>query len=183
MPALHPDMTMAEIVASHPGARRALFSKYHLGGCRSCAFSDTETLRALCLRNDNLPVAEVLAHLETSRENDAALQMSPADLAQALRSPQPPRLVDVRSREEHEAVHLPGDHFLSQDLLQQAFATWEKSAPLVLYCHKGGRSLDLAAYFSGHGFTRVKALAGGIDAWSAEVDSSLPRYRVELESA
>ena len=39
--------------------------------------------------------------------------------------------------------------------------------------------MDAAAYFQGHGFTNVKSLRGGIDAYSAEVDSSLPRYRLE----
>jgi rhodanese-related sulfurtransferase len=39
--------------------------------------------------------------------------------------------------------------------------------------------MDAAAYFQGHGFANVKSLRGGIDAWSAEVDPNLPRYRVE----
>lgn len=181
MPALNPDMTMAEVAAAYSGARRALFARYHIGGCRSCGFSDSETLGQVCARNDHLPVEEVIAHLEASQENDALLQVSPPALQEKLQSSTPPKLLDVRSREEHEAVHLAGDEFLSQELLQEAFATWDKAAPLVLYCHRGDRSLDLAAYFAGHGFTNVKALAGGIDAWSCEVDSTVPRYRVELD--
>jgi rhodanese-related sulfurtransferase len=39
--------------------------------------------------------------------------------------------------------------------------------------------MDAAAYFSGHGFANVKSLRGGIDAWSAEIDPSLPRYHLE----
>ena len=50
---------------------------------------------------------------------------------------------------------------------------------IVLIDHQGARSLDAAAYFAGHGFTNVRALLGGIDAWSQEVDPSLPRYRLE----
>jgi rhodanese-related sulfurtransferase len=41
--------------------------------------------------------------------------------------------------------------------------------------------MDAAAYFIGHGFSETKCLAGGIDAWSVEVDPSLPRYKVEFE--
>ena len=42
--------------------------------------------------------------------------------------------------------------------------------------------MDAAAYFQGHGFTNVKSLRGGIDAWSAEVDPKLPRYHLEPTS-
>jgi len=45
----------------------------------------------------------------------------------------------------------------------------------------GTRSLDAATYFIGHGFSETKCLAGGINAYSTEVDPSLPRYFVELE--
>ena len=57
----------------------------------------------------------------------------------------------------------------------------DKSTPIAFYCHHGVRSLDAAAYLIGHGMTNVKSLAGGIDAWSCEVDASVPRYRLEME--
>jgi rhodanese-related sulfurtransferase len=41
------------------------------------------------------------------------------------------------------------------------------------------RSLDAAAYFQGQGFENVKGLRGGIDAWSREIDASVPRYHLE----
>jgi len=52
----------------------------------------------------------------------------------------------------------------------------------VLYDHTGNRSMDVAAYFIGHGFANAKCLAGGIDAYSAQVDRSLPRYQIEMEA-
>ena len=180
-PKITPDMTMAQVLATYAGARRALFAKYHIGGCRSCGFADTETLAQVCERNENLDPASVVAHLESSRDNDAKMQISPADLAAALQSPSPPKLLDVRSREEHEAVHLAGDTFLTQELMQQIFGTWAPDTALVLYCHKGDRSLDLAAYFQGHGFKNTQCLTGGIDAWSCEVDTTVPRYNLEME--
>jgi rhodanese-related sulfurtransferase len=178
---ISPDMTMSAVLATYPGARRALFAKYHIGGCRSCGFTDDETLAQVCARNDNLNPAEVVADLETSRGHDAQMQLAPAALAEALQSPVPPKLLDVRSREEHEAVHLAGDTFLTQELMQEIFGSWAPDTALVLYCHKGDRSLDLAAYFQGHGFKDTKCLAGGIDAWSCDVDQTVPRYNLELE--
>jgi rhodanese-related sulfurtransferase len=182
LPALTPEMTMAEVLRAYPGAQRALFARYHIGGCSSCAFSPTETLADLCARNDGIPVAEVIQHVRESHSSDARLQISPKELAE-LREAEPSlKLLDVRTREEHEAVRLPGSLLMTQEVVQEAFATWDKNAPLVLYDHTGGRSMDVAAYFIGHGFTNAKCLAGGIDAYSAEVNPALPRYKIEMES-
>ena len=51
-----------------------------------------------------------------------------------------------------------------------------KSTPLAFHCHHGGRSRAAAEHFLKQGFTNVYNLSGGIDAWSKEVDSSVPRY-------
>ena len=51
-----------------------------------------------------------------------------------------------------------------------------KDTPLVFYCHHGPRSQQAADFFCSHGFRNVYNLDGGIDAWSAEVDPSVPRY-------
>jgi len=48
---------------------------------------------------------------------------------------------------------------------------------IVLHCHKGVRSMKALELLRDHaGFTRVKSLKGGIDAWSLEVDPTIPRY-------
>jgi len=177
---LSPEMTMNDLLEAMPGARRALFAKYHIGGCSSCGFSPGETLADVCRRNENLDTAEVLAHLEASAEQDARMQISPEELSTTLADGQPLRLIDVRSREEHEAVMLPGSELMTQELLQRLFGE-DKAQRIVVYCHHGIRSLDSAAYLIGHGMTNVKSLAGGIDAWSCEVDQTLPRYRLEME--
>ena len=57
---------------------------------------------------------------------------------------------------------------------------WPREDGLIaLIDHQGARSLDAAAYFAGHGFKNVRALLGGIDAWSQQVDPELPRYTLE----
>lgn len=180
-PALSPQSTMAEVLQAYPGAQRALFTRYHIGGCRSCAFSPQETLEQVCVRNDHLPVAEVIQHIQENHNQDQKILIAPLELAAALTGPTKPRLVDVRTREEHEAVRLPGSVLMTQDTLQEAFALWDKQAELVVYDHEGSRSLDAAAYFIGHGFGNARALRGGIDAYSREADPSLPRYRLEVE--
>ena len=177
---LSPDMTMHDLLEAMPGARRALFAKYHIGGCSSCGFEPAETLADVCRRNENLDTNEVLAHLEASAEQDAKTQITPEELSVMRADGQPLRLLDVRSREEHEAVMLPGSELMTQEVLQKLFSE-DKAQRIVVYCHHGVRSLDSAAYLAGHGMSNVKSLAGGIDAWSCEVDQTLPRYRLEME--
>jgi rhodanese-related sulfurtransferase len=177
---LHPDMTMNDLLAAMPGARRALFAKYHIGGCSSCGFAPEETIAEVCRRNDNVSVTEMIAHLEASAEQDAQMQISPQELAAMRADGAPLRLIDVRSREEFEAVALPGAELMTQEVLQRLFGE-SPDQRIVVYCHHGVRSLDSAAYLIGHGLTAVKSLAGGIDAWSCEVDASVPRYRLEMD--
>lgn len=180
-PPLSGETTMSELLRAYPGAQRALFAKYHIGGCRSCGFQPTETLAQVCARNENLPVAEVISHIVSSHDADQKIQISPQELAEMIRNNPSLKLLDVRTREEHEAVAIPGAQLVTQDLIQTIFNSWSKSDPVIIYDHTGDRALDAAAYFIGHGFAETKCLAGGIDAYSIEVDQSIPRYRVELE--
>jgi len=180
-PHLTPDTSLAAVLEALPGARRALFARYHIGGCSSCAFEPGESLASLCARNDNIPVQEMIDHLLESHQNDLQWLIEPAELRDRLSDDSPIHLIDLRTREEHEAVAIPGSILFSQDLQRDAFAAWNKHDPVVLYDHTGTRALDAAAYFAGHGFTNVRALAGGIDRYSQSADPSLPRYKVEFE--
>jgi rhodanese-related sulfurtransferase len=173
-----PQTPMREVLEAYPGAQRALFRRYHIGGCASCGFQPTETLEQVCHRNNGLNVTEVLDHIRTSHEQDARLFVAPKDLA-ALCAQQPDlKLLDVRSREEYEAVHIKDSLLLSQPVMQEIMSKWPRSQTLVVIDHQGKTGLDAAAYFLGHGFGNVRCLRGGIDAWSQEVDPELPRYRL-----
>jgi rhodanese-related sulfurtransferase len=170
---------MKELLVQFPGAQRALFRKYHIGGCASCGFSQEETLAGVCARNENLNVAEVIEHITASHEADRAMQIAPQELSERIAGREPVYLLDVRTREEFEAVKLPGAHLFTQERMQEILGNASRTNLFVVYDHTGARSLDAAAYFQGHGFENVKSLRGGIDAWSAEVDPKLPRYHVE----
>ena len=171
-----PESPMGDVLAAYPGAQRALFRRYHIGGCSSCGFQPTETLAALCARNNGLPVADVFAHIQASHEQDEKILLTPAALAELRRQNPDLKLVDVRSREEFEAVNLPGSILLSQPVMQEIMGRWDPQAPLVLVDHLGKQAMDAAAYFAGHGFTGVRCLRGGLDAWAVEVDPAFPRY-------
>jgi rhodanese-related sulfurtransferase len=167
---------MGDLMQALPGAKRALFARYHLGGCQSCAFSDKETLAELCARSE-LGADEVLAHLLDSHRHDLSMLIDPAEAQARLREF---RLIDVRTREEHEAVRIASSEFLTQELQQAVFAG-DSAAKILLYDHSGRHVLDQVAWFRGHGLHETYGLRGGIDAWSREVDAKIPRYRLEMD--
>ena len=169
---------MAELLEVYPGAQRALFRQYHIGGCSSCGFQPNETLAGVCARNENLSLEEVIGYLEKSQSEDEKSLISPGEASLALEAGSA-KFLDIRTREEFEAVHIEGSHLFSQELLTEITSAWDRNALLVIVDHQGKRALDAAAYFAGHGFTQVQGLAGGIDAWSEQVNPDLPRYHLE----
>ncbi|HTJ00307.1 MAG TPA: rhodanese-like domain-containing protein [Dongiaceae bacterium] len=169
---------MSAVLEAFPGAQRALFRRYHIGGCSSCSFRPDETLAQVCERNGGLNVAEVLAHIESSHEQDAKLLISPKELADWRRQDPAVRLLDIRSREEFEAVHIDGAVLMSQDTMRAILGDGTNTRPLVIVDHQGRTALDAAAYYLGHGLQNVRCLRGGIDAWSQEVDPKVRRYKL-----
>lgn len=169
---------MAELLEAYPGAQRALFRNYHIGGCANCGFRPDETLFEVCLRNDGLDPKEVLESVRLAWEQDERLMISPQEVKDLLEAGGV-EVLDIRAREEYDAVRVEGAQFLDQALMQKMLATKPKDGLLVILDHDGSRSLDAAAYFAGHGFTNIKCLRGGIDAWSVQVDPNLPRYTLE----
>ena len=176
---IDPSISMRELLQHFPGAQRALFRRYHIGGCSSCGFSPDETLAGVCARNENLDVDEVTEHVLASDAADRAMQIEPRELSERLAAGEPVHLLDSRTREEFDSVKLPGAHLFTQEFMQEILANWSRTDLLVIYDHRGTRSMDAAAYFQGHGFEKIRSLRGGIDAWSAEVDPTLPRYHLE----
>src|SRR3989442_7932109 len=90
-----PQTAMRDVLEAFPGAQRALFRRFHVGGCSSCAFQPEETLEQVCQRNGGLDVNEVLAHIRQSHEQDAKILIPPKELAEWLARDRTVRLVDV----------------------------------------------------------------------------------------
>ena len=103
-------------------------------------------------------------------------RMSPAELAAARRDAgSAPTLVDVRTSDERARARIEGSILLDDEGLRTV-SSLAKDTKLVFYCHTGVRSQSAAEHFRAEGFTDVHNLEGGIDAWSREVDPSVPRY-------
>ncbi|HYV67211.1 MAG TPA: rhodanese-like domain-containing protein [Myxococcales bacterium] len=107
-----------------------------------------------------------------------AREISVDDLAHRLARGERPLLVDVRQPWEHELARLPESLLLPLNELSSRAAEVRPSPGqlVVCYCHHGVRSLHAAELLSGTGLSEVASLAGGIDAWSLQIDPSVPRY-------
>ncbi len=102
-------------------------------------------------------------------------QISPAELRAFLDGREPFELIDVRTPGERAMAVIEGSRLLDQALHDELMQR-DRLTPLVFQCHHGMRSQAAAEYFQRAGFRRLYNLRGGIEAWSTEVDPSVPRY-------
>ena len=108
--------------------------------------------------------------------NPAEHAIQPQSLKRLLDNGHDIVLLDVREAWEYEIVHIRGAKQIPLgELLQQA-SLLNPYAEIVVYCHKGMRSLDAAHLLQQLGFKRIKSLVGGIDRWAREIDTELQRY-------
>jgi adenylyltransferase/sulfurtransferase len=106
-------------------------------------------------------------------------QITVHDLAQMRAAKAPLYMLDVRSLGEHQLVALPESVLIPLHELPARVAEIQPppGATVVAYCHHGIRSLHAAAFLEQAGHANVVSLAGGIDAWSREIDPSVRRYQ------
>jgi rhodanese-related sulfurtransferase len=175
------DLTMETLLERYPGARRALFSAFHIGGCQSCAYQPEQTLAEVC-RHHGIDLAEALTCLADSRDHDQRMLISPSELQSLRQGEAPLILLDTRTREEFDAITLPGAQLMTQEVQTALFADQDKvTQKIVLFDHQGRSVLDHCAWFRGHGLNETYGLEGGIDRFAQEVDPNIPRYRLELD--
>ncbi len=103
-------------------------------------------------------------------------EVQPQTLAAELEEGRPVILLDVREPHEWAIVHLPAAQRIPLGELPARLAELDARGDIVALCHRGARSMSALTLLRGAGFPRVRSLAGGIDAWTAEVDPTLPRY-------
>ena len=102
--------------------------------------------------------------------------MTPRALAARLAAGEAVDLVDVREPSEWAVCRLPGARLAPLSELADHLATFDPAREVVLYCHRGVRSMNALRRLRGAGLTKLRSLAGGIDRWSVEVDPAVPRY-------
>lgn len=106
------------------------------------------------------------------------LEISVTEVDALRKAKTPFLLVDCREPHEWELVHIEGATLMPMGQIPDRVAELEphKHTGIIVHCHHGGRSMRVTQWLRQQGFQNVQNMAGGIDAWSQEVDPSLPRY-------
>ncbi len=85
-------------------------------------------------------------------------------------------VLDVREPNEFQINRIPGAKLIPLGNVPERVHELDSADEIVVNCHFGGRSAKAVQFLQTMGFKKVKNLAGGIDAWSTDVDASVPRY-------
>ena len=103
-------------------------------------------------------------------------EISAADVAALLRD-RKARLIDVREPWEIATAHIEGALTMPMgEVPARAHQELDPDEQLVVFCHAGVRSMNVTVWLRNQGFDQVQSMRGGIDAWSVEIDPSVPRY-------
>lgn len=170
-----PDLTMEEVLRRAPAAQRALFQRYHIGGCSHCAFMPEDTLGQVAADHNILDVNEMINTIVQAEELDGKIQVEPSMVKEWLDRGDEFAFLDCRMPEEWEKASVAGAEHLDYNDSGK-YMSLPKDHKIVFLCKDGDRSLSVASYFIGHEFTNVMAVNRGLDGWREQVDPSLPTY-------
>lgn len=109
--------------------------------------------------------------------------ISPTDLKARLDSGEKPLLLDVRQPVEVEVASIDGALCIPMNEVPWRMDELDQDREIVVFCHHGGRSAQVAQLLAMRGFKHVKNLNGGIDAWAVAADRSVPRYQFDGQIA
>lgn len=119
---------------------------------------------------------EAPAKAVTGSGADAVEEVSAKELKALIGQKKDLVVLDVREETEYKICRIPGSKLIPLGQLPEFFSQLDPAKEMVVHCHHGGRSRKAIQFLKTKGFAKMKNLAGGIDAWSEDVDASVPRY-------
>ncbi|MGH9629402.1 MAG: rhodanese-like domain-containing protein [Bryobacteraceae bacterium] len=111
--------------------------------------------------------------------SDMPLEIMPAEVKRRLEAGEAISLIDVREPVEFQIAQITGSELVPMGTVPAHLQTLEDKAQeetLVILCHHGVRSLQVATWLRDQGIVNCQSMQDGIDLWSLSVDSSVPRY-------
>ncbi len=166
--------TLREVLRCYPETRDCLRGRFHF----ALSPEDLDrSLRDVCERYGLPPAQIVFMEIQLSIRNRRIQQITPRDAQHLITVDQSVVVLDVR--EPSEWCHHPGivgAQPCEEAVLKDVVLGRPPTTPLLVYCHFGVRSLDFAHWLADQGFTSIFVITGGLDAWSVQVDPSVPRY-------
>ena len=105
------------------------------------------------------------------------LEISPQEVKELREQGQSFMLLDVREPWEQQTARIEGAKMIPMgDVPSRAHQELDPDEHIVVYCHHGVRSLNVANWLRQQGFERAQSMRGGIDQWSRSVDAKVPVY-------
>ncbi len=113
---------------------------------------------------------------ESVTDSDNNLEITPEEVKGMLDENKQFYLIDVREPDEFTICKIEGAILIPRGDLKNRIDSFNEEDEIITYCHKGMRSLMAVDFLKQAGFNNVKSMSGGIDAWSRNIDSSVPMY-------
>jgi sulfur-carrier protein adenylyltransferase/sulfurtransferase len=110
------------------------------------------------------------------RDEGVIPEMSPHELKRRMDAGEPLELIDVREPFEYEIARIDGAKLFPLGEITERLDELKREQPIVVHCHSGKRSAQAVRLLQQRGFANVYNLEGGIDAWSDQIDSNVPKY-------
>ena len=105
------------------------------------------------------------------------MEIRPQEVKRRLDTGEKLRMIDVREVFEFQQARIDGAELIPMRSVPQALSSLEsEERPIIVFCHHGIRSLQVVSWLREQGVENCTSMAGGIDRWSLEIDSSVPRY-------
>ena len=176
----NPDTQMTEVNKVLPEVPTQLFKKFHIGMPVS-GYKPEETIFTVCEKHDK-KIGEVLALLNQEAGSKISPSLTPEGLKKQIESGRTDLvLLDIREKWEHDIAKIEGATLITRDTCEPFLAATPKDREMVLIDWKGDRAPSFQKWLGERGFTNVKCLEGGIDAWSEKINTHLSRYDIDEE--
>jgi rhodanese-related sulfurtransferase len=113
-----------------------------------------------------------------SEEAELPIELDVATVNEMRQQEEPFVLLDVREQNEYDIAKIDGSLWLPMSELRLRVGELEthQESRIVVHCHHGGRSMQVTQALRERGYAKVQNMAGGIEAWSLQIDSDVPRY-------
>ena len=102
--------------------------------------------------------------------------ISPTSLKTKLDAGEKPRLLDVREAWEYDLCSIEDSTNISMSNIEQILNEFKPDDEIIVICHHGMRSFQVANYLEGNDYSNITNLEGGVDAWARTVDTDMAQY-------
>ena len=113
---------------------------------------------------------------DSAKYNTVYKDLSPFEVKEILETKNGTRLIDVREEWEYKIARLENSELMPLSNFMDHIDSLKQDDELIICCHRGVRSANVCMFLAGKGFTNLINLRGGIEAWSNEVDTTIPHY-------